>query len=213
MAEKTEQDRKHDFKMLIYGFVFTTLVGGLLTFWFQHFQDNQKIAADKRAEEVKITEQRQEQATALFNELSPLIDTRLYDWRRLAWGIEDRISEDSLKGRYAEYQEVFYKWNHNLNRNRALVCRFFGPELGEQFEGIIMPKFSDLHDTIIVLYRMPRSSRPIIPPDDLNSLADSLNDVIYKFNNSMAELIRSGKVGVTDPGKACEISPIKQNLP
>jgi hypothetical protein len=206
MSEKTMQDRRHELKMLVYGFILTTIVGGFLAFLYQYIQENQKIKAEKRQEEINIMEQRREQATALFNEISPLIDTRLYDWRRLAWGLEDRIHEDSLKSRYAEYIQVFYSWNHNLNKNRALICRFFGPELGGQFEEIIMPKFRELHESIIGLYRIPRSSRPLIPTDNLNSLADSLNDVIYTFNNAMAELIRSGKVGLTDPGKACDIS-------
>ena len=202
MADKTKLDRRHDFLMLILGFILTTVAGACLAFYFQRLQDNQRIEADKRQEDVKIMEQRRDQATILFNELSPLIDTRLYDWRRLAWGIEDAIPEDSLKIRYSEYMGIFYNWNHNLNKNRALVCRFFGPELGEQFEGFIMPGFYDLHSTIINIYRLPRSLRLRIPSDSLNSLADSLNSVVYEFNNSMAELIRSGRVGLTDPGKA-----------
>jgi hypothetical protein len=206
MADKTERDKKHDIKMLVLGFILTTIVGGLLTFLYQYIQEAQKLKAEKRQEEINIMEQRRGQATVLFNEISPLIDTRLYDWRRVAWGLEDRISEDSLKSRYAEYIQVFYTWNHNLNKNRALICRFFGPDLGSQFEEFIMPKFSELHEIILGIYRLPPASRPLIVADSLNSLADSLNNVIYGFNNSMAELIRSGKIGLTDPGKACSIT-------
>lgn len=203
MTVKTKEDRRHDWLLLIIGFFLTTVVGGILTFLSQHIQEGQRIEADKRADSVRIMEQRREQATSLFDELSPLMDTRLYDWRRLAWGIEDRIPEDSLRKRYSEYQEVFYQWNHNLNKNRALVCRFFGPGLGEIFERQITPQFIELHEALYSIYKMPRSDRPLIPADSLNSLADSLNDVIYTFNNSMAELIRSGQVGLTNPGSAC----------
>ena len=204
MAERTNQDRKHERSLLLLGFLLTT-AGGLLSFSFQGWQENRKLKADERSENSRLMEQRQNQATELFNELSPMIDTRLYNWRRLAWGIEDQIPEDSLKKRYLEYQDVFLKWNRNLNRNRALVCRFFGPEIGEQFENIIIPQFRILQIAITPIYRTPKRSRPFFSSGNLVCLSDSLNETIYEFNNSMAELIRSGKVGLMDPGKACDL--------
>ena len=203
--EKTKREKKHEINLIVLGFLLTTLGGGILTFLYQWIQDNRRAQSDKMQAELNIMEQRRTQATALFNEISPLIDTRLYNWRRLAWGLEGSIPEDSLKARYTEYMHVFFEWNHNLNKNRALICRFFGPQLGEQFEEVIMPELRELHNTIISIYRTPRSFRHIIPSDSLNSLADPVNDVIYQFNNSMSELIRSGNVGLTDPGKACDI--------
>jgi len=204
--EKTIREKKHEIKMALLNFGLITLVGGFLTFLYQYFQEDRRVKADKRQAEMNILEQRRTQATVLFNEISPLIDTRLYTWRRVAWGLQDRIAEDSLRSRYNEYIQVFYTWNHNLNKNRALICRFFGPELGSKFEDYIVPEFIELHKSIIFLYRLPRSLRPIIYTDSLNSLADPLNDDIYEFNNAMAELIRSGNVGLTDPGKACDLN-------
>jgi hypothetical protein len=203
MTTKNAKDRLHDFKMVVVASLFT-IVGILLTLLFQYFQNNRQIEEQNRQDASKISEQRRDQATLLFNELSPLIDTRLYNWRQIAWGLEDTIPEDALKKRYSVYQETFYQWNHNLNKNRAFVCRFFGPKLGETFELQITPGFIYLHQAIYKLIKMPRNLRPIIPPDSLNSLADSLNDIIYQFNNDMAELIRSGKVGLTDSTQACD---------
>jgi hypothetical protein len=202
MTDKTKDDRQHELKLLIWGFVLTTVTGGLLSFFFQELQEGQKVKADERSENARIMEQRQLQATELFNELSPIIDTRLYNWRRLAWGIEDQIPEDSLKKRYLEYQEVFLKWNRNLNRNRALVCRFFGPDL---LENNIVPQFRNLQIVIMNIYNTPRASRPAFNNGNLDCLSDSLNEVIYEFNNSMAESIRSGQVGLMDPGKSCDL--------
>src|ERR1700743_896298 len=106
MAVKSKEERAHDRNMLILGFIFTGVIGTLITFLFQHLEDSQKIDADKRSESVRIMDKRRKQATTVFNELSPLMDTRWYNWRRLAWGLEDRIPEDSLKKRYAEYEDV-----------------------------------------------------------------------------------------------------------
>jgi len=203
MTQKSKNDRVHEYKLLILGFFLTSIIGGLITFSSQSFQERQKIEADRRADYIKIMEQRREQATILFNELSVLIDTRLYNWRRLSWALEDDIYRDSINKRYYEYQDIFLKWNHSLNKNRALVCRFFGANLGDLFDRQIMPMFRELHDTIIKVYRMPRTLRQGLGPIRLNYLADSLNNIVAKFNDSMAELIRSGKVGLTDPGNAC----------
>ena len=131
--EKTTREKKHEFRMIFFNFLLITVGGGCLTSFYQWLQDGRRIQSDKSQAEINIMEQRRTQATTLFNEISPLIDTRLYNWRRLAWGLEDRIPEDSLKIRYNEYLEIFYAWNHNINKNRALICRFFGPQLGEQF--------------------------------------------------------------------------------
>ncbi|MBD2716450.1 hypothetical protein KBK19_15520 [Microvirga sp. STR05] len=206
MADKTPDDRRHDIKLLKYGFLLTTLVGGVLTLLFQLIQNQQNHKAAEKAENVKIMEQRRAQATSLFEEFSPLMDTRLYHWRQVAWAIEDRISEDSIRKRYAAYQHVFHKWNFSLNKNRALICRFFGPEIGSRFESQIIPQFNGIQDTIRKIIKMQPSQRPIYQSDEINSLADALNTQIYKMNNEMAEAIRSGDIGPTNPGEACDFN-------
>lgn len=181
--------------MLIYGFAFTTILGGLFTFALQSMDTRQKLR-----------EQHREQATRLFDELSPLMDTRLYAWRRVAWGLEAGMAEDSLRAIYEDYNKSVRAWNNSLNRNRALACRFFGPSTGSQLEAEIAPRFAVLQDTITKLMRLSREARPRFRPNVLNKLADPLNNKIYKFNDLMAEAIRSGKIGEVDPGDGCVLT-------
>ncbi|HEU4921820.1 MAG TPA: hypothetical protein VFT23_01955, partial [Burkholderiales bacterium] len=78
MAEKTRAEMRHELLLLLLGFVFTTLVGTTLTFVYDEFR-----------ERAKLREQRRAEATEVFENLSRLMDTRLYRWRQVAWAIED----------------------------------------------------------------------------------------------------------------------------
>ena len=118
------------------------------------------------------------------------------------------MPEPELQARYGEYRDTLRDWVYRLNRRRALLCRFFGPEIGGEFENRIMPEFNRLHARIIDLVRMPRAQRDAFSPNQLNSEADQLNNVTYLFNNRLAEAIRSGNVGSVDPGGACDFSAV-----
>jgi hypothetical protein len=99
MSGKTAEDRKHDFKVTFFAFVLTTLVGGSFTLYFQYREDQhkeraeaetaqaQRLAAD-RAAEAQLTELRRTGATQLFDDVSVLMDKRLFLWRRFAWSLE-----------------------------------------------------------------------------------------------------------------------------
>jgi hypothetical protein len=45
---KTISDKKHEMKMLVWGFLLTTLVGGILTFLNQYLQDGRILGESKR---------------------------------------------------------------------------------------------------------------------------------------------------------------------
>lgn len=213
MAEKTPEDRRHDVRMAMLGFLLTTLAGGIIAYSFQYFENRQKEKAEERAAAIQLAEQRRVAATALFDELSPLMDKRLYLWRQVAWGIEDRLVEESLSVKRAAYRALMLDWQFRLNRNRALVCRYFGPASGAVFEERILPGLRSVHDTLRVLLTAPPARRAVFKSGELNQVADSVNTIIYAFNNQLAEAIRRGDVGATDPGAACAFSPSPDKQP
>ena len=203
MAEKTLADKRHDARMLVLGFFLTTVAGGLLTLVFNMFQINlQSRSTDKEAE-AKLLESRRDGATEIFTEVSAAIDTRLYKWRRLAWALENNDADAELQKRYDDYDAAVLDWSYNINRRRALICRYFGPDPGRKFEGDISGRFRSLHGEILDQIKSPRGNRKTYNADELNSKANPLNVVIYQFNDMLAEKIRSGEVGMTDPGNAC----------
>lgn len=99
--------RHHEVVLLLFGFVFTTLVGGYLTYnWQGRAAEYERIAEYRRLE--------QEAATRVFEELSRLMDKRLYRMRRLHTGISSwgRDHKEVAK-RWESYREALFIWNEN----------------------------------------------------------------------------------------------------
>ncbi len=204
MPEKTAEDRRHDVYMALLAFLLTTLAGGTLTAMFQWLQANRTRDDDRRMEAAKLVEEHRAQATVLFADVSEILDTRLYKWRQVAWVLENKVPEGDLAKKYTDYPQTILDWVYHLNKRRALLCRFFGPSVGFDFESKIMPGFNDLHRIVTDEFRLSPSKRRTWQPDELNARADALNNTVYVFNNRLAEAIRRGDVGSIDPGAACE---------
>ncbi|MEA2559110.1 MAG: hypothetical protein QOH06_614, partial [Acidobacteriota bacterium] len=139
MTERVDAraERRHEITKLILGFVLTTLVGGALTFLYERSQERQRIREQRRIE-----------ATKVFESISELMDTRLYKWRQVAWAVEDGKSAEEIWVKYDDYQKTLREWSFSLNRNRALLCRYFGPEVGQTFEGEVIYGFKEVQDSL-----------------------------------------------------------------
>jgi hypothetical protein len=195
MAEKTSAERWHDVIMLVLGFVLTTVVGGSLTHIYELSQEHQRVNEQRRAE-----------ATKLFEDLSRLMDTRIYKWRQVAWAVEDGKSASEIWKKYDDYQQILFEWSSSVNRNRALLCRYFGPDAGTAFETKIMPGFRNIQETLRKRLETNAVSRKVtFSREALAYCADPLSHLIYQLNNRLAESIRSGDVGSSDPGNKCDI--------
>jgi hypothetical protein len=173
---------------VILGFLLTTVVGGFLGYSLQQrswsHQHRVQAAADRR-----------EKATQLFDELSRLLDKRLYRMRRLYWSLlGDRpggTSEES-RARMATYVEILYEWNDSVNRNLALLQSYFGHGLRAHLDDVIGAKFRDLGAELEQLYREEAAPSP----NDMTLRFAELADLIYQFNLDMISLIDGDGDGV-----------------
>src|SRR5262249_48773902 len=100
--------------LLLLGFVLTTVGGGLLGSYLQNrIWRNQNAARRREAQETA--------AAAFFDEVSGLLDRRLYRMRRLTWSLKRETAATRASGgttpELNEYREVLYEWNDRLNRN------------------------------------------------------------------------------------------------
>ena len=114
---------------LFVGFVLTSVLGGLLGYMFQN-------RAWKNQQKAQQREQDRQQALRTFEEVSQLLDKRLYRMRRLYWAARSRAlgrgDKAELASALANYREVLVEWNDNLNRTLALVHTYFGSQIREQ---------------------------------------------------------------------------------
>jgi hypothetical protein len=171
--------------LLVLGFTLTTLVGGFLGNYFQE-------RAWQNRDRVRRLESERAAATSVFEELSRLMDRRLYRMRRILWGIQSGRGADEMSQRWEDYREVLFQWNDNLNRNLALVQRYFGAEYREHLEWTISEGFRTLGNE---LERSSREAQDRDRLDSLAALADKVNNDIYTLDVHMIREIQQGNIG------------------
>jgi|RhiMetdeSRZDD1v2_1073273.scaffolds.fasta_scaffold249901_2 hypothetical protein len=110
----------------IVGFLLFSVMGALLAARFQY-------RSWKRQWLVRETSRRIDTATAAYEEVSRVIDTRIFRMKQLVHALRGgdpaRIAE-----RRKEYREVLYQWNENLNRYLAKLQIYFGPDTREKYD-------------------------------------------------------------------------------
>ena len=173
----------NQYLLLVVGFVLTTVLGGLLGWFIQNRSwDHQN--------RVTTDQVRHDAAFATFQELSTLMDKRLYRMRVLDDVLTDpRMNAKDLQSAREDYRQVRYEWNDNLNRNLARVQAYFGPSVRSKIESGVYEEFSRLHREL----RMSLEQRQNDGDSDISSLGPQLDRasyVIYVANLAMLDRIR-----------------------
>ena len=172
--------RYHDIALLLLGFVFTTLVGGYLSYSWQSRAAVIEREAEQKRYEIKA-------ATSIFENVSKLMDKRLYRMRRVSMGIGNAKDSNELNQRWDRYRETLFEWNESLNRNLAMVQMYFGEDARLLLE-------KDIQLGFISYGRMLESSKNNGYTERLQA-ADELNNKIYNFDLWLIDKIQKGEVG------------------
>ena len=175
--------------LLILSFLLTSVVGGLLGYYFQN-------RTWKRQNTAQLQENERLTAKTLFENISMLMDKRLYRSRLISWSLEDEsVQEEVIEKHMAEYRQILYEWNDTLIRNLALVEAYFGNEVRQHLEGTVYESFKKIGELIEKRYKEWKVSKKVSTPT-INTERQKLAGEIYRLNFSMIRLIQSGKVGV-----------------
>lgn len=186
----------NQYLLLVVGFVLTTVFGGLLGWFIQNrsWDHQNRVTTDQAHHDA---------AFATFQELSALMDKRLYRMRVLDDLLTDpQTSDKDLHGAREDYRQVRYEWNDNLNRNLARVQAYFGPSVRSKIENGVYEEFSRLHRGL----RMSLQQRESDGDRDIISLGpqlDRASSVIYVANLAMLDTIR----GTRQPDKDAADEP------
>jgi hypothetical protein len=160
--------------LLILGFVLTTVVGGVLGYYYQ-----------RRTWDANRRESERTAAGSVFDEISRAMDERLYRMRLVYWSLKQR-DEDRILAAMAEYRGALIKWNDNLNRNLALAFRYFGRDVWAFLSGVLYEEFAIIGRHLEDRYRH-RGDKDR-PPDDAARLyvtgrrMQALSNDIYDLN-------------------------------
>jgi hypothetical protein len=171
--------RFHGIALLLLGFLLTGVVGA----WLQ----SRYAAAQARA---AVVETQRSAATEVFSEVSRLLDRRLFHAEVMldAARSNKRFVRDSTQ---REYRTVLVEWRGSFNRNRAMICRYFG--------------FGPSSDYYYISNQLGRSDRVLlhgVRPDsagfgDIDSLQFHLRTLqgrALRLNDALIEKIRRGHV-------------------
>jgi hypothetical protein len=185
---------------IVIGFALTTIAGG---WWATRLQERSWA----RQNDVRLREAENERAGAACQELTLLLDRRLYRMLRLLWAANGSATENEIERRRLEYLEVLFAWNDHLNTNLSLVGSYFGDEAREYLDGLY-EDFKRVGQSVEAVVRAARAG------EDTAELAKqvalefegrqvgSLNDRVYQFGLMMMGQLREGHVGRYAPNKS-----------
>jgi hypothetical protein len=171
-----------DLVMLVVGFALTTVAGTIIT---QRFQDR----AWRNEHQASLREADRQTSIKLFEEVSHLMDKRLYRMRRVMSGSRTTLTPSEAKLRWDQYRETLFEWNDDLNRTLALVQCYFGDSVRKSLETDVHYGFRELGQAL----EHHNSADPDLR--EIEMLADRVNGAIYELDLKMIRSIKSGHVG------------------
>lgn len=177
------------FSELFFGFLLTTVFGGLLAYYFQNRAWNHQFR-------IGLLEADPASATKLFEELSRLMDKRLYRMRQVNWKLKRPASEEVVEESMEGYREVLYEWNDALNRNLALTETYFGSEIKKFLEGSIYEEFSRIGRVLESGYAQFLESKDQFSWSQATNDLTRLSDRIYRLNIMMIHSIQQRQQGL-----------------
>jgi hypothetical protein len=179
--------------LLIAGFVLTTVVGGVLGYYFQQRTWRQQ-SANQRAERDL------EAATKTFEEVSVLLDRRLYRMKRVYWSAK-RIAPapadtGDLETARVAYQAVVEGWNDNLNRLLALVQTHFGKPMRERLQLELYDTYAAVGEELDYFVReVSVAERGPVRVRRIGRRLTDLGHRVFSFNLLMLAALEREQVG------------------
>jgi peptidoglycan hydrolase-like protein with peptidoglycan-binding domain len=174
--------------LLLLGFVLTTVVGGALGYYFQ-----------RRTWDSNRRESERTAAASVFDDISRAMDGRLYRMRLVYWGLKGG-DEDRIAAAMDEYRATLVRWNDNLNRNLALVHRYFGRDVWAFLSGVLYEEFAIIGRHLEGWYRR-RLDRELGSAEEgrlfvTGRRLQALSNDIFELNRLMIAMIQRGGVGL-----------------
>lgn len=177
-----------DLVILIVGFALTTVVGGFLGFFFQ------KRNADLQTMQ-RLAEAERVAALNLFEELSTMMDRRIYRMRQLCWQLQANHPDSArIEAAMDDYRESVRDWNDRLNRNLAVAEIYFGRAIRRQLHDTIYAGFAGVGKQLEEAYGEDRTRI-----DRIEAALDALARSVYELNVRMIRQVRDGRVGTFLP--------------
>ncbi len=184
--------------LLAVGFLLTGVFGGALGYLFQR-------RAWAHQHEVERRDEERQQAVKIFEEVSSLLDRRLYRMRRVYWAARRRVEGnglDQLSAALDDYRDVLLVWNDNLNRSLALVDTYFGHGVRRQLETDVYGQYAAVGRALDEFVRQASGDHSAVEVPPLARRLNMLSYQVYRLNSRMLELMQGQHLGRSAPPAA-----------
>lgn len=140
-------------------------------------------------------EKQLDEAIKLFEELSSLMDKRLYLERRVLSAYNDNkrgwVPKEKIDTAFSDYNKFLYEWNFSLNKNICKLEQYFGVEIKNLFHCRIMLDFNWIGILLRRLYFNDKNSSP----QAVLKAIEITNDRVFKLDQQMLQRIRDERIG------------------
>ncbi len=160
-----------------------TLGVPLLTYSFQKrsFENQNRVAKEERDKEQTIK---------VFEEVSTILDQRLYRYRQIIYAFRSK-DKKRIDRAFSEYREVLFKWNDQLNRNYAMVKKYFGPRKYHTLEKKINAEMRRIGSELEQILKNMDENMCTGSLKKIWEEIDDLNGKVEYFNQELLEEIGS----------------------
>jgi hypothetical protein len=177
--------------LLFIGFALTTVAGGSLTYLFQTRAWNHQYERQRDDAE-------HEQASRACDEISTLLDKRLYRMK-LLWNAA-RAGTSGVDDALHAYREVLVVWNDNLNRLLAVAETYFGPLVRKRLEFDLYEDYAAIGRAIEYVVRTTgRNEQPVMDVRAPRRRLQALSNRVYDLDRVMLLLLQERTVGRRAP--------------
>jgi len=178
--------------LIILTFLLVNFYGGKLTEAAQKRFSNYQHEQSNKDSEIQA-------ATKIFEDVSKLMDERIYRMQKLNWELEENTDSQKIKTQMDAYRISLYDWNDNRNRNFALISRYFGEEKGKYFDADIHTAIKDTGKLLENYYYMPRWQRKKEIGWEIDGRIGDLENKSRQLNIDMLRFIQKQEVGIFNP--------------
>ena len=159
-------------------FILSGVIGAWLTSEFQrkNWEHQRRVLKAERYDE---------QATKIFEDISSILDQRLYRYRRIVYAFRTK-DDNKIDKAFQEYLEVLFDWNDRINRNYAMIEKFFGKEMRKSLEDGIQ---KDIIFIGTLLERIKKKAANALDVEEVWQKIDEINAKVYQFDLKMLNII------------------------
>jgi hypothetical protein len=189
---------------LIVGFLLSTVLGGLLGFYFQN-------RTWRHQNNAKVLEAELQTALKVFEDVSKLMDKRLYRMRLLFWRLNSsQYDQEDIERHMELYREVLHEWNSNVNRNLALIQCYFGSDIRKKIDYEIYKQIRAIGRALEKAYLARKSGDLSDELETVEHDMDVLGHQNYLLNIRIITLIQHRQVGIFNLNKEEVSTPAKK---